>query len=130
MKKMYPFLMFCVAFLYIQCTGSDTNSKPENRIITQGMLEAKKAEVLNLINKSSCSGSCNAIAFGRKPCGGPRTYLPFSSSVNLAQLEKLVAEYNEMEHQFNIQTNAASDCAFVLPPNTIKCVNGTCVIIN
>jgi hypothetical protein len=130
MKNLFTFFMISIAFLSAQCTSSDNNTNQVNRMITQEMLDVKKAEVLALINNSSCSGSCNYIAFGRKPCGGPREYLLFSSTVNLAQLESLVEEYNEMEHQFNILTNAISDCAVVLPPTTVECVNGTCVVIN
>ena len=130
MKNLFSFFMFSIAFLFAQCSSSDNNSNQQNRTITQEMLDAKKAEIMILINNTSCSGSCNSIAFGSKPCGGPREYLLFSSSINLAQLEELVNEYNEMEHQFNIQTNAISDCAVVLPPNTVECVNGNCMITN
>jgi hypothetical protein len=128
MKKLITLLVLIVVALSIQCSSSDNSQS--NDIITQQMLDAKKAEVMTLINNSSCTGSCNYIAFGSKPCGGPREYLLFSNAVNLVQLQLLVTQYNEMEHQFNIQTNAVSDCAMVLPPNTVECVNGTCVIIN
>lgn len=128
MKKLTTLLVLIVVALSFQCSSSDNSQS--NDIITQQMLDAKKAEVITLINSSLCSGSCNYIAFGSKPCGGPKEYLLFSNSVNLAQLQLLVTQYNEMEHQFNLQTNAVSDCALVLPPNTVDCVNGTCVIIN
>lgn len=128
MKKIITLFVLIVVALSFQCSSSD-NSKSSD-IITQEMLDAKKAEVMTLINNSSCSGSCNYIAFGSKPCGGPREYLLFSNAVNLEQLQLLVTQYNELEHQFNVQTNAVSDCAMVLPPNTVECVNGTCVIIN
>jgi hypothetical protein len=73
---------------------------------------------------------CNYIAFGSKPCGGPLSYLVFSNSVNLNKLQEMVKNYNEMNKQYNIQTNAISDCMVVLPPTEIKCVNGVCTIIN
>ena len=130
MKKLVTFFMILIAFLSTQCTSSDNNSNQANRIITQEMLDEKKAEVLAFITNSSCTGSCNYIAFGSKPCGGPREYLLFSSSVSQGPLVDLVAEYNEMERQFNIQTNAVSDCMMVLPPTSVECVNGNCVIIN
>jgi hypothetical protein len=130
MKKLVTFFMISIAFLSTQCTSSDNNSNQVNRMITQEMLDEKKAEVLAFINNSTCTGSCNYIAFGSKPCGGPREYLLFSSSVSQGPLVDLVAEYNEMEHQFNIQTNAVSDCMMVLPPASVECVNGNCVIIN
>ncbi len=128
MKKLITLLVLIFVTLSFQCSSSDNSQSSE--IITQQMLDAKKAEIMTLINNSSCSGSCNYIAFGSKPCGGPREYLLFSNAVNIGQLQLLVTQYNEMEHQFNVQTNAISDCAMVLPPNTVECVNGTCVIIN
>jgi hypothetical protein len=130
MKNILLYCAISISFLSVQCSTSDNNSNEENSTITQEMLDAKKAEVMTIINNASCSSTCNFIAFGSKPCGGPKQYLLFSSAVNLTQLEDLVAEYNEMEHQYNIQTNAISDCAVVLPPNTVECVNGTCMIIN
>jgi hypothetical protein len=128
MKNNLIFCLLAFSFLAVNCSNSDTNQ--ESNVITQEMLDTKKAEVMSLINSATCTGACNYIAFGSKPCGGPKEYLLFSSAVNLAQLEDLVTEYNEMEHQFNIQTNAISDCAVVLPPNNIECIDGSCVIIN
>ena len=128
MKKLITLLVLFAVALSFQCTSSDNSQSSD--LITQEMLDAKKAEVMTLINNSLCSGSCNYIAFGSKPCGGPREYLLFSNTINLEQLQLLVTQYNEMEHQFNVQTNAVSDCARVLPPKTVECVNGTCVIIS
>ena len=128
MKNYLTLCLLFVSFLCVNCSNSDSNQN--SNVITQDMLDAKKAESMILINNAACTGACNYIAFGSKPCGGPKEYLLFSSTVNLVQLQDLVAEYNEMEHQFNIQTNAVSDCALVLPPNTIECVDGSCMIIN
>jgi hypothetical protein len=128
MKKLINLLVLFAVALSFQCTSSDNSQSSD--LITQEMLDAKKAEVMTLINNSLCSGSFNYIAFGSKPCGGPREYLLFSNTINLEQLQLLVTQYNEMEHQFNVKTNAVSDCVMVLPPNTVECVNGTCVIIS
>ncbi|WP_298137828.1 hypothetical protein [Flavobacterium sp.] len=128
MKHLFKTFVLVVAFLSFQCSSSDNNSNDE--VITQPILDAKKTEIINYINSFDCSGSCNYIAFGSKPCGGPKEYLLFSSSVNLIQLQQMVSEYNEMDHQHNIQTNAISDCAVVLPPNSVECVNGDCLVIN
>lgn len=126
MRKTVTFLMISIAFLLTQCSSSDNSSET----ITQEMLNVKKAEVLAFINNSSCSGTCNYIAFGSKPCGGPREYLLFSTSIDQTQLIDLVIEYNEMDRQYNIQTGAVSDCMFVHPPTSVGCVNGNCVILN
>ena len=127
MKALIKILLFSFILLSINCT-----SKQDDSSITLEQLEAKKTAIENYINSFSCSESlgCNYIAFGSKPCGGPRTYLVFSNTINLPQLQTMVTEYNEMDHLRNIQTNAVSDCSVPLPPNEIGCVNGVCTIIN
>ncbi|TRX23652.1 hypothetical protein FNW25_07265 [Flavobacterium franklandianum] len=128
MKWFFKILVLSILLQSFQCT--DTNDSSEN--ITSAQLETKKLEIQNYINSFSCSesGGCNYIAFGSKPCGGPRTYLVFSNSVNLNHLQDLVTKYNEIDNLHNIQTNAISDCSVPLPPNEIRCVNGICTIIN
>lgn len=100
--------------------------------ITPEQLNAKKQEILDYIGAFSCAEAtgCNSIAFGAKPCGGPREYLVFPNTVNQNTLETMVNEYYEMDNQYNIQIGAVSDCMFVGPPNTVDCVNGVCTIIN
>ncbi len=124
------FKIFALSLLLQSFQCSDTIESPD--VITSAQLETKKQEINTYINSFSCSesGGCNYIAFGSKPCGGPRTYLVFSNSVNLTHLQDLVTKYNEMDNLHNIQTNAMSDCMYVLPPTEVKCVNGVCTIIN
>jgi len=92
----------------------------------------KKQQILDYISDFSCTNAsgCNYIALGVKPCGGPREYLVFPNSVNQSILQNLVTDYNEMDHQHNLQTGAVSDCMLVTPPNNIDCVNGVCTIID
>jgi hypothetical protein len=128
MKWFFKILALSLLLQSFQC--SDTIESPD--LITSAQLETKKQEINTYINSFSCSESvgCNYIAFGSKPCGGPRTYLVFSNNVNLIHLKDLVTKYNEMDNLHNIQTNAISDCSVPLPPSEIKCVNGVCTIIN
>jgi len=127
MKWFLKIVVLSLLLQSFQCT--DTNDS--SNLITSAQLETKKQEIQNYINSFSCSESvgCNFIAFGSKPCGGPRTYLLFSNSVNLTKLQEMVKTYNEMDELYNIQTNAVSDCMYVLPPTEVKCVNGVCTII-
>ena len=128
MKWFFKILALSLLLQSFQCTDSNDSSD----LITSAKLEIKKQEIQTYINSFSCSESvgCNYIAFGSKPCGGPLSYLVFSNSVNLTKLQEMVKNYNEMNKQYNIQTNAISDCMVVLPPTEIKCVNGVCTIIN
>jgi len=128
MKWFFKIVALSLLLQSFQCTDSNDSSD----LINSTQLETKKQEIQNYINSFSCSESvgCNYIAFGSKPCGGPLSYLVFSNSVNLNKLQEMVKNYNEMNKQYNIQTNAISDCMVVLPPTEIKCVNGVCTIIN
>lgn len=69
---------------------------------------------------------CRTIAFGSKPCGGPWQYLVYSTAVSdSTRLRSLVSRYNVLEEDFNRRTGRASDCAFVMRPDTAL-VDGVC----
>jgi hypothetical protein len=119
--------LFVLALLLQSFQCEDNNSNP----ITLEQLNFKKQEIIDYIAGFECNNSenCNTIAFGVKPCGGPVEYLTFPSSVNLNELEAMVESYNQLNLEYNIQTNAVSDCAVVLPPQTVECDNGGCEIV-
>lgn len=129
MKSIIFSFLIAVLFLNNQCTTSE--QKPTN-MITPQQLEVKKQEILNYIATFNCteSGGCNYLAFGSKACGGPKEYLVFPNTVNFDFLNTKVSEYNALENQYNVQTNAVSDCAMVQAPNTVGCINNLCSIIN
>jgi hypothetical protein len=104
----------------------------ENNRTTPQLLTEKKQEIVNYIQSFSCANAtgCLSIAFGAKPCGGPREYLVYPNTVNQTVLENMVNDYYEMDQQYNIETGAISDCMLVSPPNTVGCVNGSCTIID
>lgn len=126
MKYVIKMCMLLVLLQSFQCENSNDSST-----ITPEQLEQKKQEILDYIATFSCENAngCRSIAFGSKPCGGPREYLVYPNTANQNILETMVNDYNQMENQHNIQTNAISDCMAVMPPNEIGCVNGVCTII-
>jgi hypothetical protein len=128
MKRLFNLLLIAIMMQSFQC--EDPNSNGTN--ISSSQLETKKQEIQNYINSFYCSeeSGCGFIAFGSKPCGGPRTYLLYSNNVDLAKLQQMVKKYNELDDLYNKQTNAISDCMYQLPPTEVKCVNGLCTIIN
>lgn len=121
-------LLICFSFLLLSMQCDDENHSG----ITPEMLDNKKQEILDYINSFSCAeaSGCNSIAFGAKPCGGPREFLVYPNSVDQVTLQNLVDEYYDMDNEYNIQTGAVSDCMVVGPPRTIDCVNGVCTIID
>ena len=128
MKKLL--LLFTSVLLLQSCQGTDAVT--DTTLTPEEVLVQKKQAIIAYINTFSCGASngCGSIAFGDKPCGGPREYLVFSNAVNLALLQNMVDEYNLLDKQNNIRTNAVSDCMYVQPPTNIGCLNGVCTIIN
>lgn len=90
-----------------------------------------KEEIELLVNSGVCSGNsdCDSIAFGSKACGGPKAYLAFSSSINVELLQQKVANYNALETAFNQKWGIISDCAVVMPPTSVQCINGKCTAV-
>ena len=128
---MKTFLKLCALFLLMQsftCSKDNDNTQA----VSAEALANKKQKIVTDINTFSCSATvgCNSVAFGSKPCGGPREYLVFSNAVNLTQLQTLVGDYNQAEAAYNLQHGIADDCMFVGPPANIGCVNGKCGILN
>ena len=125
MKYLIRIALLFVLLPSFQCDEDDNRTTPE-------LLAEKKQEILNYIQSFSCANAtgCLSIAFGAKPCGGPREYLVYPNTVDQTTLEIMVNEYYEMDHQYNIETGAVSDCMVVSPPNNINCVNGVCTIID
>ena len=125
MKYLIRIALLFVLLPSFQCDEEDNRTTPE-------ILAEKKQEILNYIQSFSCANAtgCLSIAFGAKPCGGPREFLVYPNTVDQTTLETLVEEYYEMDNQYNIETGAVSDCMVVGPPNNIDCVNGVCTIID
>lgn len=125
MKYLIRIALLFVLLPSFQCDEGDNRTTPE-------LLAEKKQEILNYIQSFSCANAtgCLSIAFGAKPCGGPREYLVYPNTVDQTTLEIMINEYYEMDHQHNIETGAISDCMVVSPPNNVNCVNGVCTIID
>lgn len=121
-------LVICLLCMSFQC-DSDRNESCEDRL---EHLNTSKAEILNLVNESVCGDNfeCRYIAFGSKPCGGPWSYLVYSTSIDTLQLMNMVEVYNLNEQNYNVKCEQFSDCAFTLPPTELNCVNNKCVQVN
>lgn len=123
------FLMrMLVIFLSILLSVSGCESTENSQQVDQKELDRQLEEIKDLIARESCTEekSCDYIAVGSKACGGPKTYLVFSSSVDRQKLEKLVEAYNQAEAGYNEKYGIVSDCMLVTPPERVECVNGKC----
>ncbi|HCE53533.1 MAG TPA: hypothetical protein DER05_00420 [Lutibacter sp.] len=107
------------------CTNNAELDKEEDL----AELAALQEEIELLVDSGVCSenADCNYIAFGSKACGGPKTYLVFSTSINVELLQQKVATYNALDDAFNLKYGVASDCYYVTPPPEVACKDGKCV---
>jgi len=109
------------------CTNNTEFTKEEDL----AELTALQEEIELLVDSGICSenSDCEYIAFGSKACGGPKTYLAFSTSINVELLQQKVATYNTLENSFNKKWGVISDCSVVLPPTNMTCINGKCTAV-
>ena len=124
-------LLNSVFYLFLIVVISTACEEDSPSQVTQSELDQLKTEIVDLIADKSCGGvgDCANIAFGSKPCGGPKTWLIFSQSiVDINLLEEKVNTYNELEHRFNLENGLSSDCSVVLSPNT-GCLDDICQAI-
>lgn len=113
--------------IVFSCTNNIESSKDEDL----AELSALQEEIELLVESGVCSGNsdCDYIAFGSKACGGPKTYLVFSTSINVELLQKKVATYSALENSFNKKWGIISDCSVPAPPLNVTCIAGKCTAV-
>ena len=95
---------------------------------TAHSLDSLRTEVRQLVAEPACDdvNQCRSISFGSKPCGGPWSYLVYSTqATDSSKLAAAVAQYNGREAQLNRELGKVSDCRMVTPPK-IDCVASRC----
>lgn len=129
-KSLSKFLLvpLCLLLFSTQC---EDDTPPLTQEDEEQELAALKSEIENLASTSVCAGTfeCKFIALGSKPCGGPWSYLVYSTSIDTEELENMVEGYNRKETIYNTEWGIASDCAIVNPPTSLNCENNACVAV-
>ncbi|MCB1176973.1 MAG: hypothetical protein KDK36_05280, partial [Leptospiraceae bacterium] len=86
-------------------------------------------ELTDLVKLTCQSEStCKSLALGHKACGGPSSYLIYSTELtNEELLSSKVYQYNEyiLYLQNKYEAGYASTCSFIQSP-TLSCVNNLC----
>ncbi len=119
-------LCFLLAILF--CLGCDDDKDGITQAGELARLAEMEQDVLDFIGEPLCSdlAECRFIAFGDKPCGGPWSYLIYSTSnVDSVALRELVTEYNRYNGEINQRYNLMSDCSVPNPPS-LGCLGGRC----
>jgi hypothetical protein len=86
------------------------------------------ARIHALVGKPSCTedSQCRTMAMGEKGCGGPESYLAYSTAKSSqAELKALGDVYRAERRQANTRSGRASTCSFMMDPGAV-CRAGAC----
>ena len=85
-------------------------------------------QIKDLIGKAECSSDsqCQILPVGARPCGGPASYLAWSSAkTSSAELQALADRYRTEQQERNARSGMMSDCRAIAPP-AVACRAGSC----
>ena len=86
------------------------------------------ARIRALAGTPACSSDaqCHSLPLGARACGGPESYLVWSSaSTSQAEIEALGERYKEERRAANAASRRVSTCQFLMDPGAV-CRAGTC----
>ena len=130
MKKVLIYLSLTIiaSIFIIACTIDDDDNPVTCEVMFQDLQDLSIA-IEDYAAASICKDEfeCRYIAYGSKPCGGPWSYLIYSTSIDTLELQTLVADYNESENNYNITCGAVSDCSVPQPPTGFTCEDNLCI---
>ena len=132
------FIGLSVCISTANCSNID-KSAPQPLTTKQEMKQIQ-TEIKQLIGAAICTDNnqCKSLAIGAKACGGPVSYLAYSTlKTNVDKLTSLGVRLKGLHQRYNKEEGIMSDCMMVMPP-AIACANNTanntvektCQIIN
>jgi hypothetical protein len=129
MKAIKYFFSILALFVLWSCSLDDSSSNAQETEYAVLVQQKNIIEQLAISEPCTDSTGCDYVAFGSKPCGGPWTYLAYSTSINVDLFLQKVADFNAAENTYNLKWKIVSDCTVVDPPTSVECVNGICTAI-
>lgn len=118
-------VIFCTAIFISSCDKENTQNEDQQE------LAQLLTKIRTLAESSRCGDDINiqTLAFGDKACGGPSSYVAYTNTINVQELEKLAANYTDLEIRYNQKWSVISDCALVGGPKSVNCNNGKLQVI-
>jgi hypothetical protein len=116
------------------CAGCTTTAAPQATQAPQARTApadgpaATLERIHALVGTPNCSSDaqCHTLPLGARACGGPDSYLPWSSEkTSQAEIQALGERYKEERRAANKATGAISTCQFLMDPGAV-CRAGTC----
>ena len=93
----------------------------KNKAVSREAIQAAHTQLKTLTEDLSCdtSAQCKVLPLGSRACGGPSSYLVFSTKNNDSQkVEQAAKHITTLESQFNAQTGMVSICQHLTAPAT------------
>lgn len=132
--------LVALGMLLVACAGGENSAADdsigESRTLTDpsaiaARMDSLRVEIRERVGTPAAEegASCRAIPLGAKPCGGPRSYLVFSTAAtDSASLDTLVREYNRLDRRLNELEGRISDCMLVTEPS-LTVENAVCTAV-
>src|SRR5438067_2024441 len=122
-------LAACAAHGGAQTGAQPGGAQPATRTGAGAGQNDTLARIHALIGTPSCTedSQCRSLAIGARPCGGPESYLAYSTARSSeTELQALGAIYQAERRKANTQEGRVSDCRAVMDPGAV-CRAGSCV---
>ena len=128
-----------ILLLFAGCTACSTGAAPEaarpGAAAAQQQVQPPRdgqgdtlARIRALAGAAACSddAQCHTLALGARACGGPESYLPWSSAhTPQSEIQALGERYKEERRAANEASGAMSTCRFMPDPGAV-CRAGSC----
>lgn len=145
MKKSFiytPLLALYTIFATVSCNTSknantnlpkDISERPadeDSQKYEQAQLDKLKASIESEAFGEKCTNASEwtFAPMGAKACGGPQQYIAYPKKIETSFLPR-IEEYTQKVKAFNEKYNIVSDCMMVMPPTSVKCINGKAQLI-
>lgn len=116
----------------VTATAMEGKTMTEQHKVTVGLdkaeLKALYHDIVQMAGKAQATevAQCRVVGVGAKACGGPQSYLVYSTlDGKETELLQKVERYNALMRMQNEQQGLMSDCAMVPEPGVVL-VNGFC----
>ncbi|WP_081310663.1 hypothetical protein [Pseudoalteromonas luteoviolacea] len=110
-------------------TKAEPIAKYDQDAIDEASLKNQFAYLKFITKDKSCDSNsqCQAIPVGSRACGGPSSYLVFSTkTADHKKVYELAKQLTHAESQYNAKTGMISICEHLRQPAT-QCIENTCV---
>lgn len=135
--------ILCATMIFVSCGTAknaeenipkDISERPadeDSQKYEQAQIDKIKASIESEASKEKCTDASDwtFAPMGAKACGGPQLYIAYPKKIEATILTK-INDYTEKVKAFNQRYQVVSDCMMIMPPTSIKCVNGKAELVN